>query len=113
MQTIVELPEYLRKVDAVLGDKEKLEVIDMLARNPLSGVLLKGTGGIRKLRWQRPGSGKRGGARVIYYFCSSSMPLFLLTIFAKGDRSDLSKRECHELAEIAQMLRSRYTGRLS
>ena len=53
MQTIVELPEYLREAEKVLGDEEKSGIINALARRPKSGVLITGTGGIRKLRWVR------------------------------------------------------------
>lgn len=111
MQTIVELPEYLREADKVLGDEEKSGIINMLARRPKSGVLLTGTGGIRKLRWVRPGTGKSSGVRVIYYYHNQGMPLFLLTLFAKGERSNLSRSERNELAQLAQVLRSHYEGK--
>ncbi|MDP1930798.1 MAG: type II toxin-antitoxin system RelE/ParE family toxin [Gammaproteobacteria bacterium] len=110
MQTVVELPEYLREADAVLGDKERSAIIEMLARNPTAGILMAGTGGIRKIRWARSGGGKSGGVRVIYYFYNFSMPLFLLTLFAKNDKSNLSRTERNELAQLVLTLRSRYTG---
>ena len=111
MQTIVELPEYLRQSASLLDEDEKSRIINALARNPTVGVLLSGTGGIRKLRWARPGTGKSGGVRIIYFYHNQSMPLFLLTLFAKGDRSNLSKAERNELAQLAQILRSHYAGR--
>jgi hypothetical protein len=98
MQTIVELPEYLREAERVIGDDEKSGIVDALARKPKSGVLIAGTGGIRKLRWVRPGTGKSSGVRVIYYYHNQSMPLFLLTFFAKGEKSNLTKSERNELA---------------
>jgi len=111
MQTIVELQEYLREAEKVLGDDEKSGIIDALARKPKSGVLITGTGGIRKLRWVRPGTGKSSGVRVIYYYHNQSMPLFLLTLFAKGEKSNLTKLERNELAQLAQILRSHYEGK--
>jgi hypothetical protein len=111
MQTIVELPEFLREAEKVLGDNEKSGIIDTLARNPTIGVLITGTGGIRKLRWARPGSGKSSGVRVIYYYHNQSMPLFLLTLFAKGEKPNLSKSERNELAQLARILRSQYAGK--
>jgi len=111
MQTIVELPEYLREAEKVLGDDEKSGIINTLARNPTLGVLITGTGGIRKLRWARPGTGKSSGVRVIYYYHNQSMPLFLLTLFAKGEKPNLSKSERSELAELARLLRSRSAGK--
>jgi hypothetical protein len=111
MQTIVELPEYLREAEKVLGDEEKSGIINILARKPKSGVLVTGTGGIRKLRWVRPGTGKSSGVRVIYYYHNQSIPLFLLTLFAKGEKSNLSKSERNDLAQLAQILRSHYAGK--
>ena len=111
MQTIVELPEYLRQSTSLLSEDEKSRIINTLARNPTAGVLISGTGGIRKLRWARPGSGKSGGVRLIYFYHNPGMPLFLLTLFAKGDKPNLSKAERNELAQLAQILRSHYAGR--
>jgi hypothetical protein len=111
MQTIVELPEYLRVVEKMLGDEERSSIINTLARKPKSGVVLTGTGGIRKLRWGRPGTGKSSGVRIIYFYHNQSIPLFLLTLFAKGEKSNLSKSERNELAELAQKLRSHYPGK--
>jgi hypothetical protein len=65
---------------------------------------MEGTGGVRKLRWGRGGQGKSGGVRIIYYFHDEVMPLYLLTLFAKGDQSNLTKGERNELAELVNLL---------
>lgn len=65
---------------------------------------MEGTGGVRKLRWGRGGQGKSGGVRVIYYFHSEAMPLYLLTLFAKNERANLSKAERNNLAELVDIL---------
>lgn len=65
---------------------------------------MEGTGGVRKLRWGRGAQGKSGGVRVIYYVHGDSMPLYLLTIFAKNERANISKAERHELAELVELL---------
>ena len=65
---------------------------------------MEGTGGVRKLRWGRGGQGKSGGVRVIYYFHDENMPLYLLTLFAKGDKANLTKAERNELAELVDLL---------
>ena len=65
---------------------------------------MEGTGGVRKLRWRRGGQGKSGGVRIIYYFHDEGMPLYLLTLFAKGDRANLTKGERNELAELVGIL---------
>ncbi len=65
---------------------------------------MEGTGGVRKLRWGRGSQGKSGGVRVIYYFHDELMPLYLLTLFAKGDRTNLSKAERNDLAGLVDVL---------
>jgi len=66
---------------------------------------MQGTGGVRKLRWARGGKGKSGGVRVIYYFHSDRIPLYLLTMFGKGDKENLRKAERNELAELVGLLK--------
>lgn len=68
--------------------------------------MMEGTGGIRKIRWCRTGQGKRGGVRVIYYYHSGRMPLYLLTLFAKGEKDNLSHAERNELAKLVDVLTS-------
>lgn len=79
-------------------------MVDYLAAQPKAGDLIEGTGGVRKLRWARGGRGKSGGVRVIYYFHSDAMPLYLLTMFAKNERANLSKAERNELAGLVDVL---------
>ena len=110
MQTIVELPEFLRKSEKLLSELEKLSVINYLASHPASGDIMQGTGGIRKLRWSAHGKGKSGGVRIIYYFHNESMPLFLLTLFGKGEKSNLTKSERNELSKFTSLLIKNYGG---
>lgn len=77
----------------LLSETEKAELIAYLSVHPGAGVLIKGTGGIRKLRWARSGRGKSGGVRVVYYFHSLGIPLYLLTLFGKNEKDDLSMEE--------------------
>ncbi len=65
---------------------------------------MEGTGGVRKLRWGRGAQGKSGGVRVIYYVHSEAMPLYLLTLFAKSERANLSKAERNALADMVELL---------
>ena len=110
MQTIVELPEFLRKSDKLLNDSERLSVINYLAAHPAAGDIMQGTGGIRKLRWSAQGKGKSGGVRVIYYHHNKSMPLFLLTLFGKGEKANLTKSESNDLAKFTALLLKNYGG---
>lgn len=104
MHTIVELPEYKKRVEKLLSEEESKQIISYLAVHPKSGVLMQGTGGIRKLRWSKDGSGKSGGVRVIYYYYNELMPLFLLSIFGKNEKANLSKAECHILNKLTKIL---------
>jgi hypothetical protein len=87
-----------------LADADRRAIIDHLSAHPQAGDLIEGTGGVRKLRWARDGRGKSGGVRVIYYFHSEAMPLYLLTMFAKNERANLSKAERNELACLVDVL---------
>ena len=100
--TVAELPEYLRLAGKLLSDDDRRAVIDHLAAHPRAGDLIEGTGGVRKLRWGRDGRGKSGGVRVIFH--SDVMPLYLLTMFAKNERANLSKAERNELAGLVDLL---------
>ncbi len=99
MQTIAETPEYIRRAEKLLSDDERRDVLQYLAAHPRAGDLMEGTGGVRKLRWARGGRAKSGGVRVIYYFHSDTLPLYLLTLFAKNERANLSKAERNALAD--------------
>lgn len=104
MLTVAELSEFIRTADKLLTETERQDVIDYLAMHPKAGDLMESTGGVRKLRWGRGGQGKSGGIRVIYYFYDELMPLYLLTLFAKGDKDNLTKAERNELHGLVQLL---------
>jgi len=106
MQTIVELPEYEKRASNLLNDSEKQGIINYLAIHPQAGVVMQDTGGIRKFRWASGNRGKSGGVRVIYYFHNKSMPLFLLTLFGKNEKANLSKAERNELAKLTNLLKN-------
>ncbi len=102
--TVAELPEYRRAAGRLLSEDDRRALVDHLAARPRAGDLIEGTGGVRKLRWARDGRGKSGGVRVVYYFHSDQMPLYLLTVFAKNERANLSKAERNELAGLVDLL---------
>ncbi|MDO8342360.1 MAG: type II toxin-antitoxin system RelE/ParE family toxin [Cellvibrio sp.] len=108
MQTIVELPEFIRTSDGLFSDEEKRSLINYLAAHPQSGDLIRCTGGIRKLRWAIQGKGKSGGARVIYYFYNETLPLFLLTAFGKNEKANISPAERNDLAKLTNLLQKHY-----
>ena len=110
---VVETPEFIRRIDKLMDDDERAALILYLAENPTAGDLIPGTGGVRKLRWGLEGRGKRGGARVIHFFHSSRLPLFLLTAFAKNERTDISGADRNSFRELTKLLVDPYGRRRS
>lgn len=109
--TIVELPEFIRRAERLLDEEERNSLIYFLSTHPKSGVVMQGTRGVRKLRWARKGKGKSGGVRVIYFFYDEKMPLFMLTLFGKGEKDNLTKTEQNELAKLVKLLIATYKGK--
>lgn len=109
--TIAELPEYIKCSEKLLDEEERNSIINYLAIHPTSGDIIEGTGGIRKIRWSRRGKGKRGGIRVIYYYYNETIPLFLLTVFGKNEKDNLSKAERNELAKLTKKILESYKGK--
>ena len=106
MQTVVETPPYLADAVRLFSEAERAEIVDVISSDPQCGVVVAGAGGVRKLRVPASGRGKRGGARVIYLFGGGEVPIFLLAVFAKNERADLTQAERNELARVtATMLR--------
>ena len=93
---------------ARMTEEEIDELVDHLAQNPKAGAEMQGTGGCRKVRFAARGKGKSGGYRVITFFTGESLPVFLITAFAKGERSDLSKSESNALRAITKSIVAEY-----
>ncbi len=109
LQTVVELPEFLRRAKAIMADEERAALVDFVAAHPEAGLSLGG--GLRKLRFARPGSGKSGGYRTVYVFGGVHMPIFLVTIFAKNEKDNLSRAEQSELVALSKALIDHYGAR--
>ena len=80
--------------------------MNYIARNPEAGDVIPETGGVRKVRWGRAGAGKRGGARVIYFYYDDTRPLYLLLVYAKARKEDLSAGEKRAVRKLAAMLKA-------
>lgn len=85
-------------------------MVDRVAEDPECGVLIQGTGGVRKVRIALEGRGKSGGARVVYFFHNLDMPLYLLTIFAKNRKSSLTSAEKGGLKRLTTALVRAHLG---
>jgi len=98
VQSVVETPSYLADAkEAGMDESERVAIVLFLSANSQAGDIMAGTGGARKFRFRRRGSGKSGGYRVISFFAGDDLPVFLLNVFTKGDRANLSKAEQNAL----------------
>ncbi|MEO3433057.1 type II toxin-antitoxin system RelE/ParE family toxin [Inquilinus sp. CAU 1745] len=102
--TVVETAEFLSAAKAILDESARFELLSFLSSNPEAGDIIRGTGGVRKLRWALKGRGKSGGARIIYYYHNRNMPLFIFTAYAKNRQDDLDEATKKELKKIVAAL---------
>ena len=103
--TVAETPLFLRQAKDVWDETEREEFINFIARHPETGDVIPDTGGVRKVRWGRAGSGKRGGARVIYFYHDADRPLYLLMVYAKARQEDLTPEEKRAVRKLVGILK--------
>ena len=89
MFTVVESPIFQKLWPLYWDEEERAEFAFHIAGNPGDGVVIKGSGGVRKLRWSRPGTGKSGGVRVIYLSRTEQGEVYLITMFAKAVKENI------------------------
>jgi hypothetical protein len=99
MYTVIETPVYSKLAEGILTENERDSFAVFVASNPQAGSVVRGSGGVRKVRWAQQGRGKSGGARIIYYNKLNNGEIWLLTIYAKGDRSTLPSHELKVIKE--------------
>jgi hypothetical protein len=105
--TVVETPEFQRRARSLMSEDERLALIDLVARNPMTGVSIGG--GVRKFRFARDGGGKSGGYRVIHFFSpEEDAPIFLITIFAKNEKANLTPTETEMVKQLGAALAASY-----
>lgn len=86
--------------------------VDLVADDPAAGVLMQGTGGCRKVRFAARGRGKSGGYRIVTFFTGENLPVFLITVFGKGERANLTQAERNELGKMTKVLVSAYRAKV-
>lgn len=107
MQTVIETESYLRDAKhAGMAEDEMIAAVDLVAASPEAGDVMQGTGGVRKARLAGRGKGKSGGYRIVWYFGGGDIPVFLLTVFGKGEKDNLSQGERNALRSLTAILRS-------
>ena len=112
MQAVVETPDYLSDAKALgLTEAERDSIVSWTASNPEAGDIIAGTGGARKVRFAGRGKGKSGGYRVITFYSGSDIPVFLLNVFAKNEKTDLTANERNTLKRILSNLAKAYRAR--
>ena len=108
MQTVVETPAFVAVAEKLFSPAEIAEIIDTVAADPYCGDVMPGTGGFRKFRFARQGRGKSGGARVIYIYRNEQFPVFLVTVFPKNQKANLTKDERNQLKKRADGIFNNY-----
>ena len=101
----VEMPEFTKKWHKIgLTDEDLWSLEDFLGKNPDFGDLIQGTGGLRKLRWAAKGRGKRGGSRVCYVDLIRKEKIYLIAVFSKNEKTDLTEPEKQEIKGLIKIL---------
>lgn len=100
----IETPTFTRLIAMLLDDDEYSRLQEELVKRPDAGDLIKDGGGIRKFRWKRAGTGKRGGIRVIYYWLMEDDQLFLLVAYPKNVKDNLTGKETAILRKLVKEL---------
>lgn len=95
----IETSSFTKHIGEYLNDDEYLGLQLFLVSHPEAGQIIKGTGGVRKLRWATGGKGKRGGARVIYFWRVSEHQIWMLTIYSKSERESIPLHILRQIAE--------------
>ena len=99
---IIETSVFSRLIQELMSDDEYLQLQEALVTRPGSGDLIKGSGGLRKVRWRLEGSGKRGGVRVIYYWGTKDDQIRMLDVYRKSKQTDLTPEQIETLKAIVE-----------
>ena len=102
----IELPPFIAFAAEWWSDEDLRRLQNALLTHPDAGDLIRGGAGLRKLRWSAQGRGKRGGARVIYYWYMPSERIYLIYAYAKNEREDLTPAQVRTLAELMKDIKN-------
>ena len=102
MQAVIETPFFSKLWPRYWYEEERGALAAFLAQNPEAGAVIPGTGGLRKVRWSRAGSGKSSGVRVIYFTRNAAGEIVLLTMYAKSERENLSAKQLMEIKNACE-----------
>jgi mRNA-degrading endonuclease RelE of RelBE toxin-antitoxin system len=98
----IETPIFTKEIRSVLSDDEYHSLQTALMLRPEQGAVIRGTGGLRKIRWGQSGRGKRGGLRLIYYWDRASVTIYMLYVYPKSKQEDLTPHQCRILSRLVR-----------
>ena len=101
----MQLPRFKAEATELIGSDGIEALASYLSEHPDAGDVIQGSGGVRKLRWEAKGRGKRGGARIIYLYVVVAARIFLVRCYAKNVKTDLTADEKKQLRQIAAHLK--------
>ena len=105
--SVVALPVYQKQVTELFAGSEAAAMEDYIAANPEGHPVLQGTGGLRKARWKRGTRGKSGGVRAIYYFDVRAATVYMLTVYSKSQKENLTAADKRDLRKIVDRIKGR------
>jgi hypothetical protein len=98
----IESTIFTKLLPSYFIDEEYIKIQNFLMENPDTGDMIKGAGGLRKLRWRLANKGKRGGVRIIYYWHITNEVIYFMTLYAKNEITDLSAKEKKLLKQLIE-----------
>jgi mRNA-degrading endonuclease RelE of RelBE toxin-antitoxin system len=106
--TVAETAPFIRQAAKLWTEDDRNAFVDFIAANPDAGDVIPDTGGLRKVRWGRTGTGNRGGVRIIYFYHDDTMPLYLLLIYAKTERENWTRDEKRRAQALTEAIKQTY-----
>lgn len=97
MRTVIETPTFQKQAERVWSESERFEFIAWIAANPDAGDVIPGADGARKIRWKRAGTGKSGGARVIYFNLADEEAVLLVAVYAKAEKENMLPKDIRKV----------------
>jgi hypothetical protein len=101
----IETKAFTRLLGQYLDDESYNSLQAYLAERPDAGAVIRGSGGVRKVRWAPSGKGKSGGVRVIYYWLTADEQVLFLTLYGKNEKENLSNAEVKAMAKLIEELK--------
>lgn len=103
MLTVIESPIFQKLWPRYWDEDERAEFASFIAQNPEAGAVIRGSGGVRKVRWLREGAGKSGGVRIVYLARNEAGEIYLLTLYAKSESENISLTTLKEIRRVLEI----------